>query len=323
MLETHVLDEPQTIRTALTRGDRIFRRTAVAAGLSTFAIMALIGTFLVIRSLTALHSQGFHFLTSTAWQPLGNPPKLGIAALVYWTVVNAIIALVIAVPVSIATALFITEYAPIKVRKPLTTMVDLLAAVPSLIFGLWGVFFLQDKMLGLSAWLSHHLGFVPMFKSHGENFASSALICGVVLAIMIVPVCTSIVREVFSQAPPVEKEGALALGATRWGMIRTVVLPFGRGGIIGGSMLGLGRALGETIAVALVMSPAFKLHLSVVDSGTNGVAPHIALHFGEAQQLELSGLMAAGLTLFALTLIVNTLAAIVVSRSRSGAGVEI
>jgi phosphate transport system permease protein len=283
--------------------------------------MALIGTFLVLRSTLALKTAGLSFFTETEWQP--TVEKLGIAAVLYWTVVIALIALVIAVPVSVATALFITDYSPLRVRRPLVALVDLLAAVPSLIFGLWGLFFLQPKMLGLAEWLTTHLGFVPIFKTESSNYASSAFIAGTVLALMIVPIITSVVREVFSQTPPMEKEGALALGATRWGMVRTVVLPFGRGGIVGGSMLGLGRALGETIAVALIISPIFLIRPKMLETGANSIAAHIALRFGEATELELSGLMAGGLTLFAVTLCVNALAQVVVSRSRSGKGVEI
>jgi phosphate transport system permease protein len=293
----------------------------MGAGFSTFVIMALIGTFLVLRAMPALQKVGLSFFTETEWQP--QVGKLGISAILYWTVVIAVVALLLAVPVSVATALFITEQAPLRIRRPLVALVDLLAAVPSLIFGLWGLFFLQPKMLGLAEWLTTHVGFIPIFDTDSAIFASSAFIIGVVLALMIVPIITSVVREVFSQTPPMEKQGALALGATRWGMIRTVVLPFGRGGIVGGSMLGLGRALGETIAVALIVSPIFLIRPSILETGANSIASHIALRFGEATDLELSGLMAGGLTLFAVTLAVNAVAQVVVSRSRSGKGVEI
>lgn len=320
---TLVDDRPLTIDTARTRGDRIFRRIAMAAGLSTLAIMAMIGTFLVLRGASALDVAGWSFFTESAWRPDEATAVFGIAAVLYWTVVISLIALVIAVPISVSAALFITEYAPLRVRKPLTALIDLLAAIPSLIFGLWGLLFLQPKMQGLSAWLTHHLGFIPIFKTDTDNLASSPFIAGVVLSLMIVPIITSVVREVFSQTPAVEKEGALALGGTRWGMIRTVVLPFGRGGMIGGSMLGLGRALGETIAVALIISPSFQVHPRMLEAGGNSVASLIALRFGEAKQVGLSALMAAGLSLFVLTLVVNALASIVVGRSRSGKGVEI
>ena len=314
----------RTIRVARTRGDRLFRRMATGAGLAAFGIMGLIGLFLLIRALPALRHSGLSFLTEFEWRDVAENPVFGIAAIMYGTFAIALIALALAVPLSIGTALFLTEYAPISARKPLRSLVDLLAAVPSLIYGMWGLFFLQPLLMGVSRWLGTYLDVLPFFRTEvGAPLASSAFIAGVVVALMIVPLCTSVMREVFSQAPPAEKEGALALGATRWGMIRTVVLPFGRGGIVGGSMLGLGRALGETIAVAIIISPLFDIRWSILESGANGVAPHIALRFGEATKLGLSALMAAGLALFAVTLVVNMGASFVVSRSRSGKGVEI
>ncbi len=319
-----VEDAPRTVTISRTRGDTIFRRVAFGAGGSTFVIMALIGAFLMIRAWPAFHLAGFRFFTEQLWRPDETHPVFGIAAVLFGTVTLAIIALVLAVPVSIATALFVTEYAPLRLRRPLTALIDLLAAVPSLIFGLWGLFFLQPRMLGLAKWLSTHLGFIPVFRvTEGATLVSSPFIAGVVLALMIMPIITSVTREVFSQSPPGEKEGALALGATRWGMIRTVVLPFGRGGIIGGSMLGLGRALGETIAVALILSPAFAISAHILQPTGNSVASLIALRFGEAKHNGLSALMAAGLSLFVLTLLVNIAASAVVARSRSGKGVEI
>jgi len=317
-------DQPRAVEVTHTRADAVFRRIALAAGFSTFVIMALIGTFLLLRAIPAFHLAGLKFFTETLWRPDETHPVFGIAAVLFGTVTLALIALVLAVPVSVATALFINEYAPLRLRRPLTGLIDLLAAVPSLIFGLWGLFFLQPKMLGLSKWLSAHLGFIPIFHvTQGASLASSPFIAGVVLSLMIVPIITSVSREVFSQSPPGEKEGALALGATRWGMIRTVVLPFGRGGVIGGSMLGLGRALGETIAVALILSPAFLVSPHILQPTGNSVASLIALRFGEAKHNGLSALMAAGLSLFVLTLLVNIAASAVVARSRSGKGVEI
>ena len=314
----------RTIALNPTRTDRVYRGTALGAGLLTLVILVLIGFFLFLKAWPAFHQMGFAFFTTQAWPATFGPTsRFGIGALLYWTVVIATIALVFAVPVSIATALFLTEYAPLGIRRPLTSLIDLLAAVPSLIYGLWGFFFLQPRMIGLTSWLSRHLSFIPIFRVSTSNFKSSAFIAGTVVALMVVPICTSVMREVFSQAPPSEKEGALALGATRWGMIRAVVLPFGVGGIVGGSMLGLGRALGETIAIAIIISPIFVISPHILQSGANSIAAHIALRFGEATGLGLSALMAAGLALFLFTLLVNTLASIIVSRSRSGKGVEI
>jgi phosphate transport system permease protein len=266
--------------------------------------MALIGTFLIAKAWPALREAQWGFLTETRWNPDGQ--QFGIASLVLLTFEIAIVALFLAVPVSIGASLFLTEYCPRVLRRPLTSLVDLLAAVPSLIYGLWGLFFLQPRLLPLSNWLSRHLSFIP-----------------IVVALMVLPICTAVMREVFSQAPPGEKEGALALGGTKWGMIRTVVLPFGRGGIIGGSMLGLGRALGETIAVALIISPTFKPTLRILEGAGNSIAATIALRFNESSPFGQSALLGAGLALFVITLIVNALASIVVSRSRSGSATEI
>jgi phosphate transport system permease protein len=317
-------DQPRSIDIARTPADRAFRRLAQSAGVTAFVLMGLIGTFLLIRAWPALRVAGPKFFTELAWRPDTPEHTFGIAAVMWGTVVIAIDALLIAVPFSIATALFLTEYAPRRVRQPLGAMVNLLAAVPSLLYGMWGLFFLQPKLIGVSRWLSTYLGFVPLFKVKNPTFLSSSpFIVGVVVSLMVIPVCTSVMREVFSQTPPGEKEGALALGATRWGMIRAVVLPFGRGGIVGGSMLGLGRALGETIAVAIIISPVFTITPRILETGGNSVASLIALRFGESKALGLSALMAAGLALFMVTLVVNMLASVVVSRSRSGQGVEI
>lgn len=314
---------PRRITYPRTRADRVYRVAARSAGFMTLIILFLIGLFLLLRSTTAFRVAGLHFFTNTAWAPDQNP-HFGIAAVLYWTVVLATIALVIAVPFSIMAALFINEYAPRRLRRALTSLIDLLAAIPSLIYGLWGAYWLQGHIVSLPRWLATNASFIPIFRSGSDNLFSSPFIVGVVLALMIVPICTSIIREVFSQTPPGEKEAALALGGTRWGMIRTVVLPFGRGGIVGGSMLGMGRALGETIAVSLIISPILVIHPSITDHGANSIAALIVLRFGnDTGPVALSALMAAGVTLFALTLVVNTLASVVVARSRSGKGVEI
>jgi phosphate transport system permease protein len=316
---------PRRITEVRTRGDRIYGRLASSAGTLTLVLLLLIGFFLLQKSLPAFQEAGWGFLTNTDWitPPRGN--DFGVLALLYWTVVTAIIALVIAVPVSISAALFISELAPSWLRSPMTSLIDLLAAVPSLIYGMWGAQFLRPRMVGISTWLADHFSFIPFFKPTTPDpfYGPSAFVAGVVVSLMVVPICTSVIREVFSQVPPGEKEGALALGGTRWGMIRAVVLPFGRGGIIGGSMLGLGRALGETIAILLIISPILQIRLNVIEAGSNSIAAHIANLFGESAGIGLSALMGAGLVLFIVTLLVNTAAAAIVARSRSGAGVEL
>ncbi|HXA28085.1 MAG TPA: phosphate ABC transporter permease subunit PstC [Candidatus Angelobacter sp.] len=324
MSSNAVPDAPRRIVSGRVRADRFYRRLATGAGLSTLAILGIIGFFLLVKAWPALHSAGLKFLTTQSWQPDGLRHTFGIAAVMYWTVVIAVIALVVAVPLSIGGALFINEYAPRRIRNGLTSLVDLLAAIPSVIYGIWGLAFLEPQLVGVSSWLTSNLSGVPVFQTNGTNYAGSAFVAGVVVSLMILPICTSVMREVFSQAPPGEKEAALALGASRWGMIRTVVLPFGRGGIIGGAMLGLGRALGETIAVALIISPVFFVSGHILQSGANSVAAMIALQFGEAsQQRGIPALMAAGVALFAVTLLVNFGASLIVARSRSGKGVEI
>ena len=232
----------------------------------------------------------------------------------------AVIALIIAVPVGVATALFIAEYAPAGLRRPLIAAIDLMAAIPSIVIALFGLYYVMPRILGLD---SHHLAFIPAFTftlpNFIANYANSTFIAGLVVSLMVIPIVTALSRQVFSQAPQGEREAAYALGSTRWGMIRTVVLPYGRSGVIGASMLGLGRALGETIAVSFILTPVFRFNYHVLDSGGNSVTYMIATHLLEAGAKEISALMAAGLVLFAITLVVNTLAAIIISRSRSGA----
>jgi phosphate transport system permease protein len=317
-------DARRVIRPSRGRADTAYRRLATGAGLLTLLILLLIGTFLLIQALPAFQQNGFSFFTRLQFQPDGTRHQSGILAVLYWTAVIAVVAVIIAVPLSIAIALYINEYAPRRLRRVFTGVIDLLAAIPSVIFGIWGLAFFQPQFVTVSSWLTHNLGFIPIFTTTGANFAGSALIVGLVLALMVTPISTSVIREVFSQTPPGEKEAALALGASRWGMIRAVVVPFGRGGIVGGAMLGLGRALGETIAVALIVSPVLIISPHIVQSGANSVAALIALQFGEASKAYgIPALMAAALTLFAVTLVVNFLASIIVGRSRSGKGVDI
>ena len=195
-----------------------------------WSLLALIGLFLFLRALSPFRQNGLSFFTTTALEPRRGLRRVSLPPL-YGTVEIAVIALALAVPVSIATALFISEMAPRRVRRPLTSLVELLAAVPSLIYGLWGFFVLQPRVVGVSEWLNAHLSFIPLFKVDEALFKSSPFIAGLVVSLMVVPISTSVMREVFSQTPPAEKEAALALGATRWIMIKNVVLPFGQGGM--------------------------------------------------------------------------------------------
>ncbi|MFF3845012.1 phosphate ABC transporter permease subunit PstC [Streptomyces sp. NPDC002328] len=307
--------------------DRVFRTVLRSGGGLVLAVMLLVGGFLLYRAWLALERAGWSFLTTSAWAP--DTGRFGIAAVLVGTVLIAAVAVCVAVPLALGAALYIAEYAPPRLRRTLVSIVDLMAAVPSVVYGLWGVFFLQDKVLPTARWMAAYLGWIPLFEVEGADpddplapasvYTSSTFIAGLVVGMMIAPIICSIMREVFSQAPAGEREGAYALGATRWGMIRSVVLPFGRGGMIGGTMLGLGRALGETIAVFMIISLTFDIQWHVLQSGTSSVSSLIALRYGEAGAFGMSALMAAGFALFVMTLIVNFAASSIVARSRSGA----
>jgi phosphate transport system permease protein len=318
-----VADAPRRIVLHRSRADRVYRGVTTAAGLMTLVVLFLIGLFLLIRSVPTFRQNGLSFFTTSVWNPDGG--QAGVAALVEGTVVISLIGLVIGIPISLFTALFLTEYVPVGARRPLTSVLDLLAAVPSLIYGFWGFFFLQPHLLSTAAWLTRNFGFVPVFATpQGPLYPGSQFIGGVLVALMILPTATAIMREVFAQTPPGEKEAALALGGSRWRMIRMVVLPFGRGGIVGGSMLALGRAMGESISLAIILSASFTISPHILQTGANTIGANIANRFGEASaQFGLPALMGSALVLFALTLVVNSAASLIVRRSRSGSGVEI
>jgi len=321
------LPEPRVVATQRTPGEKWFRGVARAAGLGTFVILALIGIFLAIRAWPAFSYMGWRFFTTPAWVPLpqhGHPAEIGIAVAAVGTILIALIALILAVPVSISAALFISEYAPrsllgvIPLKSLLTSLVDLMAAVPSIIYGLWGLLVLEPHVVGISRFVSDHFGFVPFLRvpAGTTTYTGSAFIAGLLVAIMILPIVTSISREIFSLTPLAEREAALALGASRARVIRDVVLPFSKSGLVGAIMLGLGRALGEAIAVTLIISLSFEQNFKVISSGTNSIAALIANLFGSGGKLGLAGLLAAGLVLFLFTLAVNTVASVIVSRTR-------
>lgn len=307
--------------------DRRFNAITLGSGIAVLVLLVLVGIFLMIQSSDALSESGIlRFLTRTEWRTDVQPPAIGVLGLLTGTVLVALVGVIIAVPLSIFSALAITEYSTARRRKWLVGVVDLLAAVPSLLFGLWGFLYLSDKIIPISTWLTQNLGWIPFFSTEeNASLTGSIFIAGIVVGLMVLPIITSVTREVFSQTPPGEKEAALALGGTRWGMIRSVVLPYGRGGIIGGSMLGLGRALGETIAVALLLPQVPQRigdSIHILQNGGATVSGFIANRAG-ADAFTVSGLMAAGLVLFFITLATNMIASVVVSRSRSGAGVDL
>ncbi|WP_405018777.1 phosphate ABC transporter permease subunit PstC [Kitasatospora sp. NBC_00070] len=303
------------------RGDAIFFNLSRGSGILLLVIMAAIAGFLTYRSLLAFgHNEG-NFFTTFEWMPDAPKPTFGIAVLVFGTVASAIVAMVIAVPVAIGVALFISHYAPRRIAQPFAYLVDLLAAVPSIVYGLWGALFLVPHLRGLTSWLDEYLGWTYILDSTKVGAAPRSLFTvGIVLAIMILPIITAVSREVFKQAPRMHEEAALALGATRWEMIRTAVLPFGRPGVISASMLGLGRALGETIAVATVLSASPQLSLHLLDAGGGTFAQNIALRFGESGENGRNALMASGLVLFVITLLVNGAARMIIARRKEYSG---
>jgi phosphate transport system permease protein len=313
-------DRPRVIRTRRSGSDLIFRSAVRFAGLLVLAITGLIAAFLIVRASSALRAVGWRFFTNFQWVLYRN--KLGVGAILPDTIIIAFIALLIAVPVSLATAIFISEYAPYRLRRPLIALIDLMAAIPSILFAMWGSFWLMPRFVGVERWISDYLGFIPFLKVPGtfepSNFENSTFLAGTVVSLMIIPIVASVTREVFSQAPQGEREAAYALGSTRWGMIRAVVLPYGRGGMIGAVMLGFGRAMGETIVVAVIISQIFTIATHPLQSGGNSIAALIAQDAAESSPAMISALIAAGLVLFVVTLIVNAIAAVIVARSRSG-----
>jgi phosphate transport system permease protein len=301
-------------------GDRIFGGTATGAGLLVIAIVTLIAGFLISQALPALAKDKVNFLTSTQWNVDGTPLQFGIANLLWVTVLSSAIAMVIAVPLGVGVALFITQYAPRWLSGPAASLVDLLAAVPSIVYGLWGLQVLGTHMEGIQTFLIRLVGWIPVFEDAGIGAASTILTVGLVLSIMVLPIVTALSREVFAQTPTTNMEAALALGATRWEMIRTAVLPFGKPGVISASMLGLGRALGETVAVAVILSAlagSAPWSWSMFNGGET-FASKIANNAAEFDSPQKAGaFMAAGLVLFGLTFLVNGIARVVIERRKA------
>jgi phosphate transport system permease protein len=272
------------------RADRAFRGGAIVAAAMVLVILGLIAITMTLRARPVIAEMGLDFFTSRRWSPADG--KFGALPFLFGTLYTALIATVIAVPVSLGVALFITQIAPPWLKKPLVYVTDLLAVVPSVVFGLWGVLVLADQLGG-----------------------RSFLTAGVILAIMIVPIITSLAREVMETTPPSDKEAALALGATRWEMITATVLPHSKGGLVGAVMLGLGRAMGETIAAALVIGSALGQITTNPFASGNSMPAVIANEWGEADELHKSALIALAVLLFAITIVVNLVASSIVQRS--------
>jgi phosphate transport system permease protein len=293
-------------------GDRIFSALVTGAGILILAILAGVAVFLLYKGWPALTAKAEELPDDETFLHYVWPLAFG-------TVLSSTIAVIIAVPLAVGVALFITYFAPKRIANTLGALVDLLAAIPSVIYGLWGIAVLGPAAVGLQQWLYDHLDFLPFFKGPPSPTGRTMFVLGIVLAVMILPIISAIVREVFAQTPRSLREGSLALGATRWEMIRMTVLPFGRPAIISASMLGLGRALGETMAVALILSVSGGATFNLISSGNpSTIAANIALNFPESSGLAVNLLIATGLVLFGITLVVNAAARLIISRQIRG-----
>jgi phosphate transport system permease protein len=300
------------------RGDVVFRWLATAAGAIVFVLLGAIAVFLVVKAIPSLQADKTSFWTTKTWSPFQGNAAFGIAALLFGTVLTGVLALAMALPVGMGVAIYITQYAPRRIATLLGYITDLLAAVPSVVYGLWGLYFLLPHLVGIQLFLAKYFGWIPLFANPNNQasiFSKSVFGASLVLAIMVLPIVAAVSREVLRQVDSAHKEAALALGATRWEMIRTAVLPPSRPGIISAAMLGLGRALGETIAVALVIGDAFKISPHILVPGGNTIAANIANSFGDSDTTGRSALIASGLVLFVLTLGVNLVARYIILKS--------
>jgi len=289
-------------------GDRIFSNLATVSAVTILLLLAGVAAFLFAEGLPAISASADEL-------PGGKTFVDYVAPLAFGTVLAAALATLLAVPLAVAVALFITHIAPRKVALTLGYLVDLLAAVPSIVYGLWGIFVLGPAAVPIMKWLEEKLGFLPFFEGPASATGRTMFVVGLVLAVMILPIVSAVAREVFSQTPRKLQEGAQALGATRWEMIRMTVLPFGKSSIISGAMLGLGRALGETMAVTIILSVSGIVTFNLIgQSNPSTIAANIALDFPESSGLAINLLIATGLVLFAITLATNFLARWVISR---------
>ncbi|TNM59780.1 phosphate ABC transporter permease subunit PstC [Streptomyces sp. NP160] len=292
-------------------GDRVFKGLATGAGLTILVILAGVAAFLVYQAAPALTASSQDIAGGRGFWPLAGE-------LVFGTLLASALALLIGAPLGVGIALFITHYAPRKLAAPLAYLIDLLAAIPSIVYGLWGVFVFAPALVPVYAWLGTNLGWFPLFAGPVSS-GRTMLTAGLVLAVMILPVITALSREVFRQTPTLQQEAALALGATRWEMVKYAVIPYGKSGVVAASMLGLGRALGETMAVAAVLSVAGGVTFNLISTQNPGtIAANIALNFPESSGLAVNTLVATGLVLFVITFLVNFAARAVVARTSKG-----
>ncbi len=306
---------PRKPRSTLRPADRIFAGSTIVAGSLILAALAAVAVFLVAQSIPALVVDPAELKgePSSFWAYVGP--------LVFGTVWAAFLALIMALPISIGIALFISHYAPRRIAQSLGYIIDLLAAVPSVVFGLWGIKILAPAVTPLYIWLVDNLGWLPFFAGDVSGTGRTILTVAIVLAVMIIPIITAVTREVFLQTPRLHEEAALALGATRWEMIQMAVIPFGRPGMISAAMLGLGRALGETMVVAMVLSPAVVINFVLTSSqNPSTIAGNIALNFPEAHGVDVNALIATGMVLFIITLVINSIARAVINRRKAFSG---
>ncbi len=319
-LETSPTEVPEKRRIVDRRniGDRIFRKGVTAGAMTAFVVLSMIAALLLFRGFQIFRAFGLEFITTSRWEDVDGTvenAQFGVAAMLLGSIIVAVIAMVAAFPFVVSSALFLEFYAPAKIKAVLVAILDLMAAIPSIIYGLWGYLVLMPLASGWAASINKYLGWIPIFDVDFDNFEASPFVSGLVLALMILPIAMSVTREVYSRAPLDQIQAAYALGGSRWGAIRAVVIPFGRSGLVGGMLLGMGRALGETVAVLLTLNLVFEVKFQILASAGGSVASLIASRFGEASPLELKALMAAGLVLFLLTLVVNFGASTIVNRA--------
>jgi phosphate transport system permease protein len=311
---------PREIMTKPRRSDQIFRAVVTIGGMTSLVILGLIALFLSLKGISVLRVEQLSFITESKWEVLQDAEgkvaesTFGLGAMLIGTFLAAFIAVIIGVPIAVLSALYLTFYARGPVKKLLISLIDLMAAFPSLLFGFWGFIVLMGSAEYWAKLLNKYLGFIPFFDVPAPIFERSPFIAGLVLAIMIIPIVTAISREIFDQTPLDRVQAAYALGASKLAMIRAVVIPYGRGGVVGGAMLGLGRAMGETVAVYTVLNVVYQINWQVLFGAGGNVASLILLKFGEAGPDEVNALMAAGLVLFLLTLTVNAISDILINK---------
>jgi phosphate transport system permease protein len=317
--ESQAIPAPREITTKPRFTDKVFRAVVTGGGMISLVLLGLIAYFLIFNGFEAIRNAGLGFLTGFEWEDaipeIGQDARYGVGAMLFGTMVTGIIAMLFAVPIAVGTALFLSYYAPEWLKKPMVIVVDVMAAIPSIVYGLWGFFVFMPHAEYWAKLIHKYLSFIPFFDMPAPVFTRSPFVAGLVLAIMITPIITAISREVFAQTPPERIQAAYALGATKWAMIKAVVFPYGRGGVVGGAMLGLGRALGETVAVYTVLNLVYDIRIEILLSAGGNVASMIVNKFGESDFVELQALMAAGFVLFVVTLIVNFIANFIINKT--------